>query len=448
MNWLFRPSVLVPAWVALTLGALVLLLGPTWKGLPANRAAPLPVPAGDQPWVFDAAGKKKSMRFGLRMMNALLQWELRRDPVDARFGCLYSTNGWVDSYKPDAPGQEWPELKQLMKIPPRGNVGGVDTWHAFGMSWASTNKANCCDSQFAAIFAASRDGVLRVKRDDGVEEIDVVADTPVDDGLQQGNVSKGAAFAQTWINGGLCQLETKKGKRLYELPAVPQTAAMTYLGVGEGVTAWGGKNLADVRIGDAGQWNAHSWLVGDIRYKVTLKGASKTAKAFQSDFARSERPVLTWSAGKDAPKLSKEELEWLEQHEPEFEKRIADFLAAKSLTVDGEDHEVEKIEVDAAQEFSANAVSYYAKGEEKHHGTAGGRVYVQAKTTGEKDLTGPWEYSDAETQACLLALGVSRLWVPFASKAGAWGFARWYDHAGAAGPAKKKDDAPKKKDEG
>ena len=52
MNWLFRPSVLVTAWVALTLGALVLLLGPAWKGVAANRALPSPVPAGDQEVVW------------------------------------------------------------------------------------------------------------------------------------------------------------------------------------------------------------------------------------------------------------------------------------------------------------------------------------------------------------------------------------------------------------
>src|SRR5207244_1901898 len=41
-----------PAWVALTLLALVLVLGPTWRGLPANRAVPRPVPPGDQEVVW------------------------------------------------------------------------------------------------------------------------------------------------------------------------------------------------------------------------------------------------------------------------------------------------------------------------------------------------------------------------------------------------------------
>src|SRR5438874_3661675 len=73
MNWLFRPSVLVPAWVALTLGALVLLLGPTWKGLPANRALPQPVPAGDQEvvWLNAATSAVNWERFvaGIRLLQ-------------------------------------------------------------------------------------------------------------------------------------------------------------------------------------------------------------------------------------------------------------------------------------------------------------------------------------------------------------------------------------------
>lgn len=52
MNRLFRPSILLPAWVALTLGALALVLGPSWQGVPANRAVPMPVPAGDQEVVW------------------------------------------------------------------------------------------------------------------------------------------------------------------------------------------------------------------------------------------------------------------------------------------------------------------------------------------------------------------------------------------------------------
>lgn len=52
MSWLFRPTVLVIAWIALTLAALALFLRPTLEGVPANRALPRPLPAGDQEIVW------------------------------------------------------------------------------------------------------------------------------------------------------------------------------------------------------------------------------------------------------------------------------------------------------------------------------------------------------------------------------------------------------------
>jgi hypothetical protein len=73
MNWLFRPSLLVPAWAALTLIALFLLLAPTWQGLPANRAVPRPVPAGDQEivWLNNATNAVAWERFvaGVRLLE-------------------------------------------------------------------------------------------------------------------------------------------------------------------------------------------------------------------------------------------------------------------------------------------------------------------------------------------------------------------------------------------
>lgn len=52
MSWLLRPSILVLAWIALTLGALLLVVRPSWQGLPSYEAAPLPVPDGDQEVVW------------------------------------------------------------------------------------------------------------------------------------------------------------------------------------------------------------------------------------------------------------------------------------------------------------------------------------------------------------------------------------------------------------
>jgi hypothetical protein len=48
MSRLLRPAILILAWGALTAGALVFVLGPSWFGVSVNQAVARPVPAGDQ----------------------------------------------------------------------------------------------------------------------------------------------------------------------------------------------------------------------------------------------------------------------------------------------------------------------------------------------------------------------------------------------------------------
>ena len=381
-----------------------------------------------KPFVFDAAGKKLSLKFGMRMMKALLAWELKEDGS----GCIFSSNGVVQPYQPSAQvaAQEWPDLKELMKAAPAKQVTANgkdwDIWSAFGMQWGATGATNACGSQFAAIFAACADGKLRVKKSDGVLEVDLVANTPKAPNLKdhpaddpEKALGYAEAFARCWIQASSCGLNGSDGKPLFGgIDSSAPAWAMKYLGIGAALGKWGDKaSLANIRIGDGGQWMAHNWLVGDVRYQVSLKGGVKVY-VDQGCFAKSVDAVAMKDES-SGDKLSKEDCDWIETNEDEFEQRVKDFLAAKSVDIDGESKDVDKIEPYAARVFSANAVSY------GDYGTSAGKVY-------KKQADGSWMVDEGQTQATRSTLGVSRGFVTFAAENGNWGFARWYDNAGGA----------------
>jgi N-acetyl-anhydromuramyl-L-alanine amidase AmpD len=389
-------------------------------------------------FVFDAAGKKPSMKFGLRMMKALMEWELKQVAEGKYEGCAYSAYPGSPNY--DAPGggySAWPDLRKQVKLePPRkGKHGGqeFDLWHAFGIDWAGVNETNCCNSQMAAIFAANPDGILRVKRDSGIEEIDVVGDTPLDEVShyktgKKKKLSKGYLFENVWVVGE-GSAWAKDGKRLQGGSSKTSPAwAMEYLGVGQSVVNWGDrKSLPKVRIGDDGMWASHNWLVGDVRYLVTFANQKK-ARCDQSCFARSATPVLEgWNlyGGRAA---TKEDCDWIEANEEEFEKRLAAFLDAKQLDLFGVTLEVKSIVPAGVSVFSGNCI-HWTYGDGYERGTAGGRIYRRPA----KDKTAAWEYDDAWTKKSAAALGVSRLWHDFPAD-NSFGFARWFDNAGGAEP--------------
>ncbi len=382
-------------------------------------------------FVFDAASKKLSVKFGVRMMRALMEWELKEIAKGKFQGCLYSSYPGSPPYEAPAPiPNAWPDLRPLMKIQPPKKLSHAgkdwDIWHAFGMNWGAVHQTNCCNSQMAAVFAANPDGVIRIKRDSGIEEVDVVNDSPPAEGLKNKGKpvvkdSKGYVFAVTWIQGG-GNPYTKDGKSLFG--GFQKTApawAMEWLGVGESICNWGDrKSLKKVRIGDDGMWMSHNWLVGDVRYKITFTNG-KTARCDQSSFARVEKGVVEkfdLHGGRDA---TKEDCEWIEANEPEFEKRIAAFYDAKKLELFGEELDVKSIEPVAASVFSGNA-QHWSDKDGTEHGTAGGKVY-------KKMPGGDWAYDESYTKYVANILGVSRMWSGFPDN-GAFGFARWYDNAG------------------
>ena len=416
---------------------------------PAAKAQPerkkpddKPAPTGGK-FVFDGAGKKLSIKFGMRMMRALIEWELREEGGDLQ-GCVYSSNGQVTPCNQKVKGvacQEWPEIDGVEVAPARTVTSGGKqwkVWKAFGMEWGGTGATNCCNSQMAAIFKALGDGKMRVKKDDGLLEIDLVENTPKakdiyghppDDAKKC--VGLASLFAHTWIQGDGNQYSLKKpdgkqGKQLFQ--GYHQTApawALKYLGVGDAIAKVGcsDDDLKKVRIGDSGQWQSHNWLVGDIRYEVAVKGRGTPVYVDQSDFVRGEGPLAQLSNDTgQGYRMTKADCEWAEANEAEFESRLTHFLEGKTLQVDGEEKEIVKIKPVATRVFSANAWA-----QPGIRGTDCGTLYDW------KD--GSWIRNDAETRDSRLGLGISRGWTPFSrniDKDGNrnWGFARFYDNAG------------------
>ena len=405
-----------------------------------------PPPPADAPFVFDGAGKKLSMKFGMRMMRALLDWELK-DEGGERKGTIYSWNGVVQKYPKLAPqrGTEWPALDALMQIDPVAKVshGGGErgVWHAFGVEWVASGATNCCNSQMAAVFASLPDGKMRIKKSDGVVELDVVKGTPAAPGIQghapeKNPIGYTSVFGNTWIQGDSSHLRTTDGKRIAKNSAYISPAwAMQWLGVGDAVGKWGEvAALPKVRMGDNACWYSHNWLVGDVRYEVKLKGYKTAVYVDQSDFARGEHPQAHGGAAdKGGYQMNKEDCLWVEQHEEEFEARLAAFLVTKTLEFEGKDYEVTSIKAIAARVFSANCMAWTIKG--TVYGTARGVIYSQvAGTDGSKP--DHWKEEPGMTKNARLGLGISRPWGLFSAQyrngEANFGFARFYDNAGGA----------------
>ena len=402
-----------------------------------------PPPPADKPFVFDAAGKKLSMKFGLRMMRALIDWELKAEGG----GTVYSWNGVVQKYKKIAPnrGTEWPALDSMVQLEPVDTIdfGGSQhgVWHAFGVEWVATGATNCCNSQIAAVFAALSDGKMRIKKSDGVLELDVVKGTPAAPGIKgyapdKNPIGYSAVFGNTWIQGDGSRLRSTDGKRIAVNSAYISPAwAMRWLGVGDAVAKWGDVSaLPKVRIGDNACWYSHNWLVGDIRYEVKLNGYKTPVYVDQSDFARGEYPQpQSVTPTKGGYQLTKDDCLWIEQNEELFEARLQAFLSVKRLEFDGKDYDVAGIKAVSARVFSANCMAYEWKG--VTYGTARGVVYSKiAGTDGSKP--DHWKEEPGMTGNNKLGLGISRPWGTFAAQTRGseanFGFARFYDNAGGA----------------
>ena len=401
---------------------------------PVRKSGAKPAPTSG-PFIFDAGAKKPSLKFGMRMMRALMDWELRQEDGELK-GCIYSSNGRVSPYQPRVKGigmSEWPDIAGMAIAPVRSTtVEGKEyrTWRAFGMEWGGTGSTNCCYSQMAAIFACNPDGILRIKKADGLLEVDLVKDPPAP-GIKghpetdkARSVGYGTVFIDTWINGLGAKYSGADGKKLFKDTSLSGPAwAMKWLGVGEEVTRWGcsDEDLKKVRMGDSGQWFAHNWLVGDVRYEVTLKGRKTPVYVDQSDFARGDHPQPQ-PKDEGGYKMTRDDCAWIEAHEEDFEARLKAFLEAKTIQVDGEDKEVVRIRPLACRVFSANAQSF------GKWGTSTGEVYGLEN--------GAWVLDEGQTKLSRMNLGISRGWSAFSKnvheKFGkSWGFARWYDNAAA-----------------
>jgi len=280
---------------------------------------------------------------------------------------------------------------------------------------------------------------MRIQKPDRLLELDVVKSTPKAPGLKDHPpddpdkaVGYASVFSNVWIQAEGSKYKSADGKKLFAgYQYIAPAWAMKWLGVGEPIGKWGDEaSLRDVRMGDNACWFSHNWLVGDVRYAVTVKGRKTPVYVDQSDFVRGDQPDAQPQSVASGYKLKKEDCVWVEQNEPLFEARLQAFLQAKKLEFEGKDYDVEKIKPVAARVFSANCVSY------DKYGTASGVVYEKkADTKGDK--ADDWVRNEEKTKNNRLGLGVSRPWGKFEDQVrkgfgNCWGFARWYENAGGA----------------
>ncbi|HYS10485.1 MAG TPA: N-acetylmuramoyl-L-alanine amidase [Myxococcales bacterium] len=404
-----------------------------------------PAPPADKPFVFDGKSKKLSMKFGMRMMRALLEWELHEEGGQLA-GVTYSHNGDCPKYKaPEGVVTEWPALDGLVRIkPPKQTAAGVSLWMAFGVQWGASGSTNCCNAQMAAIFVALQDGNMRIQKDGELLEVDVTKGTPhapaIKDRPPDGKnpVGYSTVFESVWVQAGKSKYLDSKGKKLFGgYEYIAPAWAMKWLGVGDAVGKWGEEAaLLKVRMGDNACWSSHNWLVGDIRYAVTLKGRKTPVYVDQSDLVRGDHPdPNAQDRERSGYKMTREDCLWVEQNEALFEARLQAFLDGKQMEFDGKDYEVTKIEAHAVRVFSSNCVSFTTREKQpRTFKTANGVVY-EHKTS--PPGTDEWVRDDERTKNNRLGLGVSRPWSKFAdhvdkANGNCWGFARWFDNAGGA----------------
>jgi hypothetical protein len=348
----------------------------------------------NEPWVFDARGDKpkQSIAFGLRLYQALREFSLH-DKDGVVLGTRYSTNAspdlieiyqsaFKDRLKPENAQTrftEWPSLSAFPFLKPVKDAkfkAAADVHKFGGITWAATGFTNCSNSQMAAFYVACRGTTLAVegpgpklgKRtynlgDDGQDRtIKVFKDVEGpwkfwDADEERSETPSVSVRAAVLFNSQLAlsqNYDKRKGGAYNALRA---------LGIGDAVPLKGNVKLTikkktvekpyegeyhlaqellrEAFIGDWGNFTAHAWLVGEIRYRVTLEESKQPVFCDQSSFCdphpcqpggpKWEMPILFT----DEPKarmvqkkdmLTDEQLKWIAENEDEFTGRVRKFL--------------------------------------------------------------------------------------------------------------------------
>lgn len=356
---------------------------PPPQAQPAAAAATGVFPDGD-PWIFDGESGKLSIAFGLRIYQALREFSLHEEGGVVK-GTRYSTNAspeLIEIYQSalqerlqpetNARFTEWPDLSAFpfltavdtSKPKYKTYKAAAPVHRVFGMTWAATGFTNCCNSQLAAFYVAARGLTVNVHRggktvthwlgDEDAQHKDVLR-----------NVLKDSSPWKYWDDGESGAGEpsmTKRASFLFEAAVALSPALAPYdearggaynavraLGIGDAIPmkdkqyqgefALAQDLLREAFIGDWGNFTAHSWLVGEIRYQVTLDDGKKLS-CDQSSFADPswEAPILMVEApkGRMVPKermLTDDQLKWIVDHEDDFTGRVRKLLAGGKQTV-------------------------------------------------------------------------------------------------------------------
>jgi len=351
---------------------------PTKAAPPPPPPPPPPAPAPSTPapatgggsWVFDGQSKKFSLRLGMKMYKALLNWE-----SDGTKGVGYSTCNSKHYGKviPAGLSPEWPDIGLTSDGNKTIDGKSYPLYSCFRVLWVASGFTNCCNSQMAALSHALGGGTFGVKKADGTtvtydirvpkdKKQEVLVKVKAKKGGPAVNRSALAVFEQSWVNGMLFYDESDKP--IYGEKYGGMMYAIRYLGIGDGIFEFTTKQdeIKKMRLGDLASYSGHAWLVGDIRYKVELKDVKGDCILDQSSFIDSAAGTLiaitkghnTYNMdGRRA--VNAADCDWVIANEAEFERRVSTFLAAAKLTgPDKAEHEVKKIEVAHWRVFSAN----------------------------------------------------------------------------------------------
>lgn len=365
-----------------TLLALDLLVDPLEDGpdddvpLPAPAALVTPVATPSTPAAplgaevtFDAASQRTSMQFGLRMYQAMLRWQWKRQ-ADGRYeGVGFSTTVATDygTYLPKGYRPEWPDLTGLVTPDEVSEVGGRKLpVYKFGVSWKGTNFTNCTNSQCAALYVAAGAKGFSVRGADGQVTRYPFAGPDPKWTVRTSKTGKARPqpvmkiFQQTFV--AATHFYSEAGQDLWIKRAEGSVSAIVAMGIGAMINTRTAEpeRMRDLRIGDAANGPSHAFMIGDVRYGIWLEGHTKGPDYIldQSAFVDAD-PTPVPTQGKAALRvagrapLTHAEADWIIGHEEVFEARLQAFLSATQLTLGGASRAV-RIQPVGFRMFSAN----------------------------------------------------------------------------------------------
>lgn len=324
---------------------------PEWDWLVPTKK-PVDDPELPREFIFDAAGPP-SIAFGLRMYRALREWS-KGGPLN--LDTKYSTNSDLGDAKyaalcrdrfleADKAVLEWPRIDKSHPLIASRNVlkalntssseiqndeqlkslTGVECYKVFTGSnpWVASGYTNCCNAQLAAFFVSLGDWFVHVRSADGDRSYAVGDALGEKDVGEVGDAVPGLTHDQTRLFfeslmvknfGGVTKdVSGRVGKPKGQWGKYGAAfLASKLLGIGTAIpcaTNYDGRYTNDqavlpgVRIGDWANTQTHSWLVGDVRYRMffELPDDSDDRKKREKDWKDKNWSRAQWKDGNGPP---------------------------------------------------------------------------------------------------------------------------------------------------